>query len=111
MIARHGLTYQEAFNTTLEAFRVYTKAYRIRMADTAYQSAMQAWNNQMVKNTKGSGNSIRPLYEYFIDFFDYEKELSEALGNGNVQRKRNTLADVNRLMNEYIERKGVVDDI
>ncbi|MCO4558890.1 hypothetical protein Si096_01455 [Streptococcus infantarius subsp. infantarius] len=81
------------------------------MADTAYQSAMQAWNNQVVKSTKGSGRSVRALYERFSDFFDYENELSAALGNKNVQRKRNTLADVNRLMNEYIERKGVVDGI
>lgn len=90
---------------------VYNKAYRIRMADAAYQSAMQAWNNQEVKRTKGSGRSVRPLYEHFSDFFDYENELSAALGNENVQRKRNTLADVNRLMNEYIERKGGVDGI
>lgn len=68
LIARHGLTYQEAFNTTLEAFRVYAKAYRIRMADAAYQSAMQAWNNQVVKSTKGSGRSVRALYERFDDF-------------------------------------------
>ena len=51
------------------------------------------------------------MYERFDDFFDYENELSAALGNENVQRKRNTIADVNRLMNEYIERKGVVDGI
>lgn len=51
------------------------------------------------------------MYERFDDFFDYESELSAALGNENVQRKRNTIADVNRLMNEYIERKGVVDGI
>lgn len=81
------------------------------MADAAYQSAMQAWNNQVVKSTKGSGRSVRPMYERFDDFFDYEAELSAALGNKNVQRKRNTIADVNRLMNEYIERKGVVDGI
>lgn len=46
------------------------------------------------------------MYERFGDFFDYENELSAALGNKNVRRKHNTLADVNRLMNEYIERKG-----
>lgn len=51
------------------------------------------------------------MYERFDDFFDYEAELSAALGNENVRRKRNTIADVNRLMNEYIERKGVVDGI
>ena len=51
------------------------------------------------------------MYERFGDFFDYESELSTALGNENVRRKRNTIADVNRLMNEYIERKGVVDGI
>lgn len=51
------------------------------------------------------------MYERFGDFFDYENELSAALGNKNVRRKHNTLADVNRLMNEYIERKGVVDGI
>lgn len=51
------------------------------------------------------------MYERFGDFFDYENELSAALGNKNVRRKHNTMADVNRLMNEYIERKGVVDGI
>ena len=51
------------------------------------------------------------MYERFDDFFDYEAELSAALGNENVQRKRNTIADVNRLMNEYIERRGEVDGI
>ena len=51
------------------------------------------------------------MYERFDDFVDYESELSAALGNENVRRKRNTIADVNRLMNEYIERKGVVDGI
>lgn len=81
------------------------------MADAAYQSAMQAWNNQVVKSTKGSGRSVRPMYERFDDFFDYENELSAALGNENVRRKHNTIADVNRLMNEYIERKGVVDGV
>ena len=81
------------------------------MADAAYQAAMQAWNNQGVKSTKGSGRSVRPMYERFAEFFDYESELSAALGNENVQRKRNTIADVNRVMNKYIERKGVVDGI
>ena len=81
------------------------------MADAAYQSAMQAWNNQVVKSTKGSGRSVRPMYERFDDFFDYEAELSAALGNENVRRKRNTIADVNRLMNEYIEKGGIVDGI
>lgn len=76
------------------------------MADTAYQSAMQAWNNQVVKSTKGSVRSVRPMYERFDDFFDYESELSAALGNENVRRKHNTLADVNRLMNEYIQKGG-----
>ena len=46
------------------------------------------------------------MYERFDDFFDYEAELSAALGNENVRRKHNTLADVNRLMNEYIEKGG-----
>ena len=51
------------------------------------------------------------MYERFDDFFDYENELSAALGNENVRRKRNTIADVNRLMNEYIEKGGVVHGI
>ena len=51
------------------------------------------------------------MYERFGDFFDYESELSAALGNKNVQRKRNTIADVNRLMNEYIEKGGADNGI
>ena len=70
------------------------------MADAAYQSDMQAWNNQVVKSTKGSGRSVRPMYERFDDFFDYHADLSAALGNENVQRNSNTIEDANRVKNE-----------
>mgnify|MGYP003619232897 CR=1 FL=1 len=105
-MARAGLTYRQAFNTTIEQFNVYQKAFEIQLVDRLHIAAKTAWYTQAAKATKGKGKNIRSAYSSFDNFFDYELEYMKLFNSSIRKTKKNTMADVNRLMNEYLEKGG-----
>ena len=80
------------------------------MADDRYKAATTAWLNQIAKSTTGSGKNIKPKFKRFDDFFNYAEEVEEALKTAEEkqeERKKNaSIADINKLMNDYLKKKG-----
>ena len=68
--------------------------------------AKNAWYSQAAKSTKGSGKNIRSAYEDFNDFFDYDTEIQNLFQPTERRRKLDRMAELNRLMNEYLEKGG-----
>lgn len=68
--------------------------------------AKNAWYGQAAKATKGSGKNIRSAYEDFNDFFDYDFEIQNLFQSSKRKRKSDRMAELNRLMNEYLEKGG-----
>ena len=68
--------------------------------------AKSAWFNQTVQATKGKGKNTRSIYKNFEDFYDWEQEI-ENVFNLKEKQSQHSLADVNELMNEYLN-KGVL---
>lgn len=100
MIARHGLTYIEAANTTLEQFYIYNTAYAIQQEDIRHNSAIQAWFNQSVKATKGKGKSSKSVYKNFEDFYNHKEEFDKLFEPTKAINKKLSLADKNKLLNQ-----------
>ncbi|WP_249341836.1 hypothetical protein [Streptococcus hyovaginalis] len=111
LIARHGMSYQEAYNTTLVEFQVYNLAYAIQLEEKRHHLAIQAWFNQSVQATKGKGKNTKSAYKTFDDFYNHQEmfnSLFEAPKKQPKQVKVLTIADRNRLMNQRMKkhRKG-----
>ena len=102
------MTFQEASRTTLEEFEIYNTAYLIQQEDMRYHSAIQAWFNQTVQATKGSGKSARSAYRTFDDFYNHKKEFDKIFSKEEVepQNKRLSLADRNRRLNQSLKERG-----
>ncbi|MFS1663352.1 hypothetical protein [Streptococcus sp. zg-JUN1979] len=65
-----------------------------------------------MQETTGSNRNPKPKYSQFDSFFNYEEELNTALGRHNQYRAdKHDLADVNRLMNDYLNREREVNDV
>ena len=96
------MSYDEAFNTTVEQYVCYAHAYNISQCDKEYNAAVQAWFNQAVKATSGSAKKPTPKYRNFDDFFDRNKQFASLFSESKakVQEKRLSLAERNRLLND-----------
>lgn len=105
------MTYSQAYNTTLEQFANYQKAFEIQTIDSIHLMARNAWLNQSAKATKGKGKNIRSAYSDFRDFFDWDLEIQNLFTPQKKRRKLDRISEVNRLMNEYIEKGGAGDGI
>ena len=70
--------------------------------------AENAWLSQAAKATKGKGKNIRSAYKDFTDFFDWDREIRNVLNPNPTNRKRrlDRMAEVNRLMNDYLMKGG-----
>ncbi|HFU3855961.1 TPA: hypothetical protein ACGO3E_000389 [Streptococcus suis] len=68
--------------------------------------AKNAWYGQAAKATKGSGKNIRSAYEDFNDLFDYDFEIQNLFRHSKRKHKGDRMAELNRLMNEYLEKGG-----
>ena len=90
----------------MEQLQVYHKAFEIRTVDRLYLMAKNAFYNQAAKATKGKGKNIRSAYESFEDFFDYDAEIQNLFQPNKRKRKGDRMAELNRLMNEYLEKGG-----
>lgn len=103
------MTFQEASRTTLEEFEIYNTAYLIQQEDRRYNSAIQAWFNQTVQATKGSGKSAKSAYRTFDDFYNHKKEFDKIFKKDEVKQvnnKRLSLADRNRRLNQSMKERG-----
>lgn len=103
------MTFLEASRTTLEEFEIYNKAYLIKQEDMRYHSAIQAWFNQTVQATKGSGKSARSAYRTFDDFYNHKNEFDRIFKKEDIKQvnnKRLSLADRNRRLNQSLKERG-----
>lgn len=100
------MSYSEAYNTTPHQFNIYHKAFKIRVKDELFLRAKAAWFNQTVQATKGKGRNTRSIYKSFKDFYNWEQEI-ENVFIPKEKTSQHSLADVNELMNEYLN-KGVL---
>lgn len=69
------MTVLEAKRSTLADVEVLMTAQNFRTVDLKFESAIKAWDNMRLKQTKKKGKKTVPLYTSFKEFFDYEKEL------------------------------------
>ncbi|MBF0847800.1 hypothetical protein IR145_10090, partial [Streptococcus danieliae] len=67
-----------------------------------------AWLNQAVQATRGSGKNIKSKFRNFKEFFDWSNEIENIFTQKNNKKssKKISLAEINALANEYIEKKG-----
>lgn len=72
--------------------------------------ANNAWYNQAAKRTKGKGKDTRPFYKEFTDFFDWDSNIQNLFRPYKQKDKLDRMAEINRLMNEYLE-KGGADNV
>ncbi|NYS32827.1 hypothetical protein HZZ02_03370 [Streptococcus danieliae] len=68
--------------------------------------AKNAFYTQAAKATKGKGKNIRSAYETFEDFFDYDAEIQNLFRPTEKRKRIDRRAELNRLMNEYLEKEG-----
>jgi hypothetical protein len=103
------MTFKEASRTTLEEFEIYNTAYLIQQEDRRYHSAIQAWFNQTVQATKGTGKSAKSAYRTFDDFYNHKDEFDKIFRKddvGQVKQKKMSLADRNRRLNQSMRERG-----
>lgn len=79
--------------------------------DNLHLMAKNAWYTQSAKATKGKGKNIRPAYQNFKEFFDWDAEMEQVFHPGKSVRKTEDMAEINRLMNEYLEKGGAEDGV
>lgn len=64
----------DAENMTLREFDIKAEAFALRNERANERVAFQAWCNNQVKAVKQEGNSYKPVYPTFTDFYDSTKE-------------------------------------
>lgn len=60
-------------------YELLMKAHRLKWVDRDRDIHWQAFQNQQARATTGQGNSIKPAFRTFNDFFNYKKELQDVL--------------------------------
>jgi hypothetical protein len=63
---------------TFPEYERMMKALRLRMVDEEYARHEQAYLNFLAQGKKRSGRYLKPIYNTFKKFFDYEKWLEKA---------------------------------
>lgn len=63
---------------TIAEYDLLMEAVELRLVDEDYRLHRQAYLNFSAQATKKTGNSIRPVYKKFKDFYDYNKELKKV---------------------------------
>jgi hypothetical protein len=80
-------------------FRLLSIAYQVKLHDQQFDSAYQAWMNQQVQATKGSGKNVKSAYKTFDDFFNNKKQFERIFVPEKDKKRRLTMAEKNRLLN------------
>ena len=104
-MAKFGLSLIDAKRCTPVDFEYYQKAYEIKTVEEHRLIAAQAWMNQTVQATT-EGKKPKPKYKHFNDFYDYKKEFYSVFGKRTPEKKRLSLADKNRLLNQSLKKGG-----
>lgn len=91
----------EAGRTTLREFDLYTLSYQIKLQEWRFKASYLAWQNQTVQATEGKGRNVRPKFEDFKDFYDFNKDFNDVFKSKEIKPKEKplSLADKNRLLN------------
>lgn len=68
----------EIAHMTLADYYLRLEAYNLKRVLRENAQAQQAWQNQVVQATRGSGKSIRPKYRRFDEFFDLPSAVDDV---------------------------------
>lgn len=107
-------TVRAAEQMTLSEYHLLMEAYSLRKVEDTERLATQAWFNQQVQATVGSGKSIRPKYKKLDDFYDPQAEIAKirskyepnySSGSHPVERQ-NAASVFAKRMAEYEKRFG-----
>lgn len=90
------MTPAQVDDLTYHDFTVLLHAHELREVDQEYRAHKQAFLNQVVKQTEGTGKNIRPQYPTLASFYDYAQELDKIQHpekHRRQQRIRSAAAD------------------
>lgn len=62
----------------LKEYQLRLEAYRIRQVEEERKLALQSWNNEAVKATKGSAKHPKHVYKEFSDFFNQKEAIEKV---------------------------------
>ena len=100
LMGKFGMNLREARRSLPKDFPILLKSYDIASQEKEYYISLQAWQNQTVQATTGSGKNAKSKYRNFNDFYDNRARFNSAMGRQEPEEeKRLTLADRNRLIN------------
>ena len=79
---------------TVAEYEILMKAARLRMTDKTYFAHLTAWLTFAAKATKKTGkNKLRPIYDKFDKFFNYESAVEQVTGKAGKQDRFGALKD------------------
>lgn len=99
-MAWHDMSLKEAQRVTIAEWDYYQKAHRVRQQENERLRALQAWFNQTVQATTGSGRSQRPLYKTFTDFYDNNKQFETIFIDEYSRPQKTKIMDKNSILND-----------
>lgn len=101
-------TLEDVDKITMREYLLRMKACRLRRVDGEMKLHKQAFLNLAVKATKKIGkNKEKPLYERFSDFYDYEKEIEQALKDIDEKQEKSTFSELSKhLKRQEKEKRG-----
>lgn len=109
-MAFFDVSYLEACRMTYYEFSLRMLAYDIKQMKEVEKISLQAWRNQQAKATKitGSGKNKKEIsiYKDFNDFYNSKQSFNNIIygeTESQVNRKKLSLADRNRLLNKRKE--------
>lgn len=72
-------SFSEVDRLTFPEYRLLMQAVRLKNVDADYRNHLQAFLNFVVKAEKKTGkNTSRPVYNKFIKFYNYEREIEKV---------------------------------
>lgn len=72
-------SFAEVDRLTLPEYRLLMEGVALKSVDADYRAHQQAFLNFSVKAEKKAGkNKTKPVYDKFIKFYDYEKEVENV---------------------------------
>jgi hypothetical protein len=96
-----GLTPAQLDTLTFHDFSALIHAHQLRSVDAEYTAHKQAFINQLVKQTEGTGKNTRPQFPTLKSFYDYEQELTKLTNPGKIKRKRQVQSQAANIALQY----------
>ncbi|TRZ30904.1 hypothetical protein AUF15_08145 [Enterococcus avium] len=102
-------SFKEINQMTLREFELRMIAFKLSQVDEDMKRHEQAFLNNSVRARDRKGNAI---YKEFIDFYDYEERINEALEGTDFHKSKldekriNELKQIARNLREYREGRG-----